>query len=357
VKIRARLSEIANHARYLPSEIRSITIRNKHRIMHTSFISLKGGFLGQQSKNYLRFIENDKARSSNTVSAYKQDLRCFARFVSQDKRDEPELDPLCVSGYLEHLRQRLNLKPATVRRRLLTLKGFSGWLVDRGLSIDNPYDSLSLDLKVPKRLPRPVDPLTIRQLLVKDSTDFYDSNSQAVWLINSSKLSQNHTTRLIIKLMLVTGIRVGEVSSIKIKDVSTDGSTIHIIGKGNKERLVYVENTQLTTALSRYREERMKTVSELDEFFVNSRGNVLTPQVVRKRLKSMCENVSTSDSPTPHRFRHSAATLLIEQGADIRVVQRLLGHASISTTELYTQVTDVSLRNSLRKADVLEQFQ
>ena len=150
---------------------------------------------------------------------------------------------------------------------------------------------------------------------------------------------------------------MGEVASIRIQDVSSDGKTIHIFGKGNKERLVYIENTKLAFALSNYQIERCNNCANHENLFLNSRGNLLTPQTIRKRVKSICGDVGTSEIPTPHRFRHSAATLLIENGVDIRVVQRLLGHASISTTELYTQVTDLSLRDALRKADVLKQFQ
>ena len=120
---------------------------------------------------------------------------------------------------------------------------------------------------------------------------------------------------------------------------------------------MYVENIFLSTSLSSYRQERAECSNLTSYLFSNSRGNKLTPQTIRKRLKSLCKYVDVGETLTPHRFRHSAATLLIENGADIRVVQRLLGHESISTTELYTQVSDISLKDTLRKTDVLRQFQ
>jgi len=325
--------------------------------MNSKLITLQGKPLTHHTGIYIDYIKNIKSRSSNTVAAYQQDLNCFSKFLSLDNVCLLTLDEECITSYLKFLRQVKELKPATVRRRLLTLQGFCEWLVVSDIEKISPFDDLSLDLKVPKRLPRPVDPLTIRQLILESLPVKNELMLETGDWTSSSRASQKQTTLLILQLMLTTGARVGEVSSIRIQDISSDGKTIHIFGKGNKERLVYIENTRLAYALSQYQHERYSFANGHDKLFVNSRGTSLTPQTIRKRVKSVCKDVGTSETPTPHRFRHSAATLLIENGVDIRVVQRLLGHASISTTELYTQVTDVSLRDALRKADVLKQFQ
>lgn len=325
--------------------------------MRTSTIELQGECFEHRADGYIEYIRTVKARSANTISAYLGDLNCFSRYLSLVRANCSILTKGCITEYLTYLRQTLLLKPATIRRRMLTLQSFCEWLVAGDFLKNSPFNELSLDLKVPKRLPRPVDPLTIRQLLLeRSSRSCGEMQNTSLWT-SSSRFSQNQTTLLVVQLMLTTGIRVGEAASMRVLDVSTDGSTIHIIGKGDKERLVYVENKQLATSVSQYRSERESNCGSLEALFVNSRGKPLTPQVIRKRLKLMCKDVGAFESPTPHRFRHSAATLLIEGGADIRVVQRLLGHASISTTELYTQVTDVSLRQTIRKADVLKQFQ
>ena len=319
-------------------------------------IVLDGKPLHYHADSYIDHIKNVQARSLNTVNAYKHDLNSFLKFLAWNEKSYSEISESCVISYLKYLRKNMQLKPATVRRRLLTAQGFCQWLAVNGRLNINPFDNLSLDLKVPKRLPRPVDPLTIRQLILKSLPLDYSVESEQGDRCSSSRASQRQTTLLIIQLILATGIRVGEVSAIRIMDISTDGKTIHILGKGNKERLVYVENNLLAEALSRHQNDRRSINAIEDSLFVNRRGKTLYPQTIRKRVKSMCTEVGTLDSPTARRFRHSAATLLIENGADIRVVQRLLGHASISTTELYMQVTEVSLRDTLRKADILKQF-
>lgn len=324
--------------------------------MNAISIVLDGKPLQHHADSYIEYVKNVKARSSNTVTAYEQDLNCFARFLISSEERYSEISELCVISYLKYLRHSMQLKPATVKRRLLTLQGLCKWLAVNGKLKLSPFDDLCLDLKVPKRLPRPVDPLTIRQLILESLPLNHTVVSELLDGSSSSRASQRQTTLLVIQLMLVTGIRVGEVTAIRTRDISSDGKTIHIFGKGDKERLVYVENTLLADSLSRHLENRRSVYTTNESLFVNRRGDTLNPQTIRKRVKSLCIDMGTTDIPTPHRFRHSAATLLIENGADIRVVQRLLGHASISTTELYTQVTDVSLRDALRKADVLRQF-
>lgn len=305
---------------------------------------------------YVEYIRYEKARSENTIRAYTQDLNCFNIFLISKECQFSEFTDELILFYIRYLREKQQLKPATVRRRVLTLQSFCDWLVNKDHLVSSPFDDLTLDLTVPKRLPRPVDPLLIRKLVSISHLPSDELLMENPKWSNSTRSSQKQTTLLILQLILTTGIRVGEVSSIRIRDISTDGSTIHILGKGNKERLVYIENKGVATALSQYRQERATNASNDNSLFINIRGNELTPQVIRKRVKSICSELGTSERPTPHRFRHSAATLLIEYGVDMRIVQRLLGHASISTTELYTQVTDVSLREALRKADVLRNF-
>ena len=324
--------------------------------MATNSITMEGKTLDLLISEYLDYTKNIKARSINTVRAYTQDLSCFSAYLIEVNLHEPVLNAECITSYLKHIRHIKRLKPATVRRRLIALQGFCRWLLSQGLE-KNPFDEVTLDLKVPKRLPRPVDPLTIRQLVVEFSPQRFRMTIEQEGARAKSRSSQQQTTQLVILLMLVTGIRVGEVAAIRIQDISSDGKTIHIQGKGDKERLVYIENTRLSEALSTYRRFRVSCDENESTLFINGRSRPLTPQVIRKRIKSMCTEIGTGDSPTPHRFRHSAATLLIEGGVDMRVVQRLLGHASISTTELYTQVSDISLRKALRKADVLNQFE
>ena len=248
--------------------------------MNGILITLQGKPLTFHADIYIDYIKNIKSRSSNTVAAYLQDLNCFSSFLT--------LDEGCATSYLKFLRKVKELQPATIRRRLLTVKSFCNRLVVSGLLKLSPFDDLSLDLKLPKRLPRPVDPLTIRQLILESLPEEKGMMLELGDWTSPSWASQKQTTLLIIQLMLTTGIRVGEAASIRVQDISSDGKTIHIFGKGNKERLVYIENTRLAHALSQYQFERNSIVDTQEILFVNSRGNSLTPQTIRKRVKSQC---------------------------------------------------------------------
>jgi hypothetical protein len=156
-------------------------------------------------------------------------------------------------------------------------------------------------------------------------------------------------------LLVVTGLRIGEITGLDVGDVSGAASRIRVRGKGNRERTVYVTNERLLLDFQTYWEWRYRVAGAASCLFVNSLGRRLTAPAFRKRLRTVSKKLVVDPHLTPHRFRHSAATLLIEEGVDIRLVQRLLGHASIATTELYTKVSDNSLVAAIERADTLSQ--
>ena len=163
----------------------------------------------------------------------------------------------------------------------------------------------------------------------------------------------SRTTELAIRLMTATGVRVSELTAITIGDIAADGSAIRILGKGRRERTVFVGNQRLRDDVNCYASDRLVNATAAEPFLVNTRGRCLTPQSLRLRLGKISRNLRISHSVTPHRFRHTAATMLLEEGVDIRFVQRLLGHSSISTTEIYTHVTDTSLKAVIERADTI----
>ncbi|PPR25456.1 MAG: Tyrosine recombinase XerD, partial [Alphaproteobacteria bacterium MarineAlpha10_Bin1] len=154
----------------------------------------------------------------------------------------------------------------------------------------------------------------------------------------------------------VTGVRVSELCAIAAIDVSTDGSSIQVLGKGSRDRIVYVSDAGLREDFMARRNRRINEEGERAPLLVNGRGARLQPQTLRQRLHKLRVRNGMSRTITPHMLRHTAATLLIESGTDIRFVQRLLGHASIATTEIYTQVNDRSLRRAVFQANTLQQI-
>ncbi|MEO0369467.1 MAG: tyrosine-type recombinase/integrase [Pseudomonadota bacterium] len=170
----------------------------------------------------------------------------------------------------------------------------------------------------------------------------------------ASKIEKD--TIFLVLLIGATGLRVSELCSIKLLDVSDDGGSIHVHGKGAKDRIVYVGNCELSAKLREIKTER-RQVDAIDALlFLNKRGKGLAPQTVRRRLHKIVRSRGFDAAITPHSMRHTAATMLLEQGTDIRFVQRQLGHSSISTTELYTHVTDIALQRAIASADPMAEF-
>ncbi len=159
--------------------------------------------------------------------------------------------------------------------------------------------------------------------------------------------------RTAIRLMVTTGLRVGEVCKLSLEDVSLDGSTLHVHGKGSRERIVYVTDSEVQRDLKEIASDRRKRDDAVSTLFTNSRGTAMRPQSIRSKLQNCGAEIGLARRITPHMLRHTAATLLIETGVDIRFVQRLLGHSSIATTEIYTHVSNEALRVTLQKADIL----
>ena len=236
---------------------------------------------------------------------------------------------------------------------MVTLKSYFRWLEDTDASVTSPFRGLRLELKIPKTLPRPVDRPTLAQLFratrpILDGCPIPRATSE-------QRFSIEQITGLVARLLVVTGLRISEIPDLNVSDVSGAASRIRVRGKGNRERTVYVTNERLLLDFRTYWEWRYRVAGAASCLFVNSLGGRLTAPAFRKRLRTVSKKLVVEPHLTPHRFRHSAATLLIEEGVDIRLVQRLLGHASIATTELYTKVSDNSLVAAIERADTLSQ--
>jgi len=156
-----------------------------------------------------------------------------------------------------------------------------------------------------------------------------------------------------VLLLSSTGLRVSELCAITGRDISPDGSSIHIHGKGAKDRIVYISNVEIRDELKHRRQHCTDSHNISAHVFRNSRGTPLRPQTLRYRMRNLAIARRIEKRVTPHMLRHTAATLLVESGADIRFVQRLLGHSSISTTEIYTHVSDMALKDAIFKADAI----
>jgi len=302
--------------------------------------------LKQHILEFLQASKEQRGLSDNTIKSYQQDLVEFSRFL-ENQTPQPAPSQKTVMDYLRHMREEKNHKPATVRRRMVTLRRFFDWRIsEHGTA--SPFSGLKLDLRIPKRLPHPVDRQTLQQLF-RHATPLVNLATEEP----AKMFSTLQVTGLATRILVATGLRIGELTHLKLNDVSGASSRIRVIGKGDRERTVYVTNERLLIDLTAYWQQRVSNSLPSDFLFLNGKGERLTEAAFRKRLRATSRNLQLGEHLTPHRFRHSAATLLIEEGVDIRIVQRLLGHASIATTELYTQVSDNSLFAAIERADAL----
>lgn len=303
-------------------------------------------------QDFIDHCRSIKSLSANTIKAYQQDLNIFGNFLNQKTSPEAVTSEK-IMDFIEYLRVQRQNSPATVRRRWICLRKYYSWMAGQGFVSPSPCDNLPVRIQLPKRLPRALsEPQVSRMLMATKS-----SASMGGKVEPQKPSNVPLSTDLALRLMIATGIRVGELSALRLEDVSTDGERYRIRGKGSRERIVYVMNPSLQERLRSYMSARYSDGSNpSSSFFVNRNGSTLTPQTFRLRIKKLAELSQSKTRITPHSFRHTAATMLLEKGVDIRFVQKLLGHSTISTTEIYTHVSDQSLRNVLQNADPIALF-
>lgn len=275
--------------------------------------------------------------SEHTLRAYTFDLEDFRNHAKRET-DLVTLDKENLRQFIRHLREERKLKEITIKRRIACLKLLFRWVKQEGVIEVNPFDNLHERIRLPKRLPRALGSIEINQL------------SGAVNLETGEDSFQEFATNIAINLLLTTGIRVGELVQIDIDDLVLSDSSLKIHGKGNRQRLVYLFEPKLNQAIARYLPLRQTKPTATKKLFITETGLPFTTQKTRKLLGNLASKAGIERRITPHMLRHTAATQLLEAGVDIRYVQRLLGHQSISTTEIYTHVTDHGLRGALRRA-------
>ncbi len=275
---------------------------------------------------FIRHCQSIRKLSPHTIRAYELDVARFSQFLGR-RANVTACDKAVIHDYVRHLFDVRSLKEASVKRHLATLRSLFRWLEEEGEGIDDPFRGARIRIRMPKRLPRVIARSDLRRLLQHDRRDTF----------------ADLTAYVAIELLFATGMRVSELAGLLDAAVDVEEGTISIIGKGNRQRRVFVPD-ELKSILLDYRTARDRAASSAETFLVNSRGAAASPQMIRRLVRLHGEHSAVRDRVTPHMFRHSVATYLLEEGVDIRYVQRLLGHRSISTTEIYTHVADAALK-------------
>ncbi|MCB2187719.1 MAG: tyrosine-type recombinase/integrase [Deltaproteobacteria bacterium] len=275
--------------------------------------------------------------SPHTKRAYQGDLAEFLRWSGRKKTKA--LGRSSLESWLSEMRRR-NYAPATIKRKLATLRAALGWLKRMRYLTDNPFQDFNPTIKFPQKLPRALSRTELRAL-------FRQAEEDAANFPNLAR----QTMRLALELLFATGLRVGELCAVRLQSIDLDGGVIRVNGKGSRERQVYVVDQDTIALLRQYLRDHAANSQGTDCLLLTNRGTAATPDFIRRSLHELARRARLDRRVTPHMLRHSAATQLLEQGVDIRYVQRLLGHSSISTTEIYTHVSNASLKASLMRAD------
>lgn len=274
----------------------------------------------QLLSDYLLYLQTDKGLSENTLYAYQTDLMSFFEYLDVEK-DLNEIKRKDFSSFAKYLYKK-NLAPSTITRKIASIKGFFKFLCFKRSIKTNPAIAINSP-KLAKKLPKVLSVSEVDQILKNNLTDI---------------------EKAIVELLYSSGIRVSELTELKYKNVDLLKKIIKVFGKGAKERIIPI-NQKCVEILKKYLKKRQLIYLKYnlcDNFFLDDKGKKITRQYVYKIIKKQGELINKQISP--HTIRHSFATHLLECGADLRVVQELLGHSSIVTTQLYTHISKKTLR-------------
>lgn len=283
----------------------------------------------------------EKNLSYRTIKAYGSDLKNFYEFFIA--RDIEQITVEDIRTYLGFLEKSCTNKDTTIRRKIATLKVFFNFLEDENIINRAPTRKLKSKYKVIERLPRIISTNEIKKLLrcaYNDTKNLYViNNDQDTDIKVDAKLTKCCRDRAIIEILFSTGIRIGELVQLNLNNISVGDKTILVLGKGGRERMAYLSSDEVINALQQYLSYRKPIKTSSNALFLNKFGTRLTVYSVENIFRELCKKAKIKNHYTPHSLRHTMATMLINNGADIRAVQEILGHTSIVSTQIYTRIS------------------
>ena len=307
-------------------------LRKGHVILSKNAVRRIEMKLKEMLQDYLEYCQYRKELDNKTVKAYRIDLRQYFEFVG-----ECDLDKNWIERYITNLHK--NFRQKTVKRKIASVKAFYNFLEDEELIQENPFRKIKVKFKETSELPKIIPREEIEQLLQSMYTDLK---------IRKKKEKSILRDIAVVETLFATGARVSEISNIKKENINLNTGVIRIMGKGGKERYILIGERSVLELLKRYYEQNYENIKQSGYFFVNRDGERFSEQSIRLMIKRYAKNAGIERNITPHMFRHSFATYLIEEGVDISCVQRILGHSSIKTTQIYIHVASKKQAEILR---------
>ena len=291
-------------------------------------------------ESFLNFLAVEKGYSEHTIAAYRNDLVAMTDYAKKElSGPAPSWAAFSrqnMLGYMLHLKER-GYVPTTIARKVAAARSFFGFLVAEGTIKNDPTENMSSP-SVGKALPKPI-PINQVRLLLEQPSKFSTAEAKR--------------DRAMLELLYASGMRISELVALNLGDVNTEGEYfVRCFGKGRKERIIPLYEQVAVTVKNYVNEDRPKLAHGRKEtaLFLNARGERLTRQGFWQKLKEYAKSAGLSSQISPHTLRHSFATHMLSGGADLRSVQELLGHANISTTQVYTHLTTEHVRRSYDKS-------
>ena len=281
---------------------------------------------------FINYLKATKNLSQKTLAAYSSDLTQFISFEHEILRPD-------ICGYISHLSEDFKLKDSSIRRKIITLKIFYEYLINNDLIATSPFNKLKFKFKQEKKLPKTLPVSDIHKIL-----KCFDIDTSSLSVFAQKEFVRDAA---LIDLLISTGIRIGEAIAITLDDIIVSERTLLIHGKGRKQRLIYISSSVTWTRIKALIKERSN--SNNNYLFVNRYGNPITIHGVEDIYKKYTKKAQIHTKSTPHYLRHTFATNLLANGADLRSVQEILGHASVATTQIYTEVTTNRKKRVLQK--------
>ena len=285
--------------------------------------------LKESIEDFLRYLLIDKNYSNNTIESYKEDLLKFSEFFKSKNITDIDIDDL--KRYVKYLNDQ-ELNELSISRNISCIKSFYKYLNIEKIIDNNPSDSLFLP-KVSKKLPNTLSEEEVDLLLDIKLTDMYSYRNKAM-----------------LEVLYATGLRVSELVNLKMENIDFESDIIRTYGKGNKERVIPIgeyAKTYLEKYLNEYRYQMLKHGNN-EYVFLNNHGKNMTRQGFFKIIKQIASDAGINKEISPHVLRHSFASHLLKHGADLRTIQELLGHSNVSTTQIYTHISNEELKENYK---------
>ena len=276
----------------------------------------------KEMEQYLEFCKYRKELNRNTLKAYRIDLEQYLSFIKKDF-----LLKTRIEEYITELHKKYKQK--TVKRKIASIKAFYRYLEEEErLEGSNPFTKIRVKFKEIESLPRIIPRNDIERLL-NYMYDVMKQSGQEVTIYRDLS---------VIEMFFATGARVYEISNLKIQDIDLDNGIIKLFGKGSKERYVQIGSPEVLEVVKEYYRLNQQEIDKSGFFFVNRQGKRFSEQSIRRMIRKYSCQAGISIHITPHMFRHSVATYLLEEGVDIMYIQKILGHSSIKTTQIYLHI-------------------